>query len=41
MGLVGRGLPTKILINGVQSALFTVLWKLGQDLQHKKAAKQV
>jgi hypothetical protein len=36
MGLVFRGLPTKIMINGVQSAFFTVLWKLGQELQTER-----
>lgn len=40
-GLIGRGLPTKIMINGVQSAFFTVLWKLGQELQHESAAEEV
>ena len=28
MGLATRGLGTRVLINGVQSMLFTVLWKL-------------
>lgn len=40
LGLIGRGLPTKIMINGVQSAFFTVLWKLGQELQHNKNATE-
>ena len=31
LGLMGRGLKTKILANGCQSILFTVLWRLGQD----------
>jgi hypothetical protein len=39
-GLMFRGLPTKIMINGVQSAFFTVLWKLGQELQHDKNATE-
>jgi hypothetical protein len=30
-GLFGRGLQTKILSNGVQGILFSVLWNLGQD----------
>lgn len=41
MGLIGRGLPTKIMINGVQSAFFTVLWKLGQELNLESAAEEV
>lgn len=31
MGLFGRGLKTKILANGLQGLLFSVLWRLGQD----------
>lgn len=27
MGLFGRGLKTKIISNGIQGALFSVLWK--------------
>ena len=27
-GLLGRGLRTRLLINGLQSALFVVVWKL-------------
>jgi hypothetical protein len=30
-GLFGRGLGTKIGMNGVQSAVFTIAWKLGQN----------
>lgn len=30
-GLFGRGLKTKILSNGLQGIMFTVLWRLGQD----------
>lgn len=40
-GLLGRGLPTKIMINGVQSAVFTVLWKLGQELHNQDTAAKV
>lgn len=31
LGLFGRGLKTKILANGLQGLLFSVLWRLGQD----------
>ncbi len=30
-GLFGRGLKTKILSNGLQGLMFTVLWRMGQD----------
>ncbi|KAF8547054.1 mitochondrial carrier [Imleria badia] len=32
MGLFGRGLKTRILANGLQSIMFSVLWKLFMDL---------
>jgi hypothetical protein len=35
LGLFGRGLKTKILANGMQGMLFTVLWRLGQDAWNK------
>lgn len=35
LGLLGRGLKTKILANGLQGLLFTVLWRMGQDLWNK------
>ncbi len=31
-GLFLRGLKTKILANGMQGMLFSVLWRLGQDI---------
>jgi hypothetical protein len=31
-GLLGRGLPTRLLANGLQGLLFSVLWKLFSDL---------
>ncbi|EFN57148.1 hypothetical protein CHLNCDRAFT_30535 [Chlorella variabilis] len=31
IGLFGRGLKTKIVANGMQGLLFSVLWRLGQD----------
>jgi hypothetical protein len=31
LGLMGRGLKTKILSNGLQGLLFSVLWRIGQD----------
>eukprot|EP00180_Rhodochaete_pulchella_P001708 Plantae.Rhodophyta-Rhodochaete_pulchella.ctg2570.p1 GENE.Plantae.Rhodophyta-Rhodochaete_pulchella.ctg2570~~Plantae.Rhodophyta-Rhodochaete_pulchella.ctg2570.p1 ORF type:complete len:296 (+),score=39.32 Plantae.Rhodophyta-Rhodochaete_pulchella.ctg2570:1309-2196(+) len=34
-GLFLRGLGTKILSNGCQGLLFSVLWKLGQDILNK------
>lgn len=30
-GLLGRGLPTRILCNGLQGLLFSILWKLFLD----------
>jgi hypothetical protein len=36
LGLFGRGLTTRILCNGLQGLLFSVLWKLFQDLIEKK-----
>ena len=37
-GLFFRGLRTKILANGAQGCLFSVLWRLGQDaLDARKA----
>lgn len=30
MGLMGRGLGTKLVTNGIQGILFSVLWRLGQ-----------
>ncbi len=31
-GLLGRGLKTRILSNGLQGLLFSILWKLFLDL---------
>lgn len=31
MGLLGRGLATKILTNGIQGLMFSVAWKLAQE----------
>ena len=31
-GLFGRGLKTRILTNGLQSIMFSILWKLFLDL---------
>jgi hypothetical protein len=36
LGLMGRGLKTKILANGLQGLLFSVLWRLGQDVYNKR-----
>lgn len=35
-GLFGRGLKTRILANGLQSILFSILWKVFQDLIDKR-----
>ncbi len=37
-GLLIRGLGTKILANGLQGMMFTVLWRLGQDWWATKEA---
>ena len=37
MGLLGRGLKTKIITNGIQGLMFSVAWKLAQD-QYKVSA---
>ncbi|KDD75437.1 hypothetical protein H632_c685p1 [Helicosporidium sp. ATCC 50920] len=39
LGLMGRGLKTKILANGLQGLLFSVLWRIGQDYWNKMEAK--
>ena len=36
LGLMGRGLKTKIISNGMQGLMFSVLWRLGQDYYNKK-----
>lgn len=38
VSLFGRGLGTRVAINGIQSSLLTVLWKLGQDAYDGRAA---
>ncbi len=38
IGLLGRGLVTKIITNGIQGLMFSVLWKLAQD-EYKKKSK--
>lgn len=32
LGLFGRGLKTRIIANGLQGILFSILWKLFLDL---------
>lgn len=36
MGLFGRGLKTRIIANGMQGVMFSVLWKYFQELQEKQ-----
>ncbi|KAJ6465093.1 mitochondrial carrier domain-containing protein [Mycena vitilis] len=36
IGLFGRGLKTRILANGLQGLMFTVLWRYFQDLWNEK-----
>lgn len=36
LGLMGRGLKTKIIANGLQGLMFSVLWKYIDDLFFKK-----
>jgi len=38
-GLMGRGLQTKIISNGFQGMLFSVLWKYIDELLFKKDQK--
>jgi len=38
IGLFGRGLKTRILANGLQGLMFSVLWKLFMDLWREKTA---
>lgn len=38
LSLFGRGLGTRILANGLQGILFSVLWKVFQDLWNKKVS---
>lgn len=35
-GLLGRGLKTRLLTNGIQGLMFSVLWRLGQDYYNEK-----
>lgn len=35
IGLFGRGLKTKLISNGMQGLMFSVLWRLGQDYYNK------
>jgi len=38
LGLFGRGLKTKIISNGLQGLLFSVLWRIGQDYYNKQTS---
>lgn len=35
-GLFFRGLGTKLISNGIQGIMFSVLWRLGQDYYAKR-----
>ena len=35
LGLFGRGLKTKLISNGLQGLMFSVLWRIGQDYMAK------
>lgn len=39
-GLFLRGLKTKIVANGAQGILFSILWRLGQDAWGERLARQ-
>lgn len=36
LGLFGRGLGTRVLANGLQGLMFSVLWRFLQDAIEKK-----
>ncbi len=38
-GLLGRGLSTRIMTNGIQGLMFSVLWKVFEDLFSSKQNK--
>jgi len=38
LGLFGRGLKTRLIANGCQGVMFSVLWKLFMDLWNKKTS---
>lgn len=39
-GLLGRGLKTRLLTNGIQGLMFSVLWRLGQDYYDQHILKK-
>ena len=39
VGLFGRGLTTKLISNGIQGAMFSVLWKTIEPMLFPKDAK--
>lgn len=41
MGLLGRGLKTRLLTNAIQGTMFSVCWRLGQDYWNKKDDKEL
>lgn len=40
VGLFGRGLQTKIISNGLQGLMFSVLWRMGQDAWAKREKEE-
>ncbi len=40
MGLLGRGLKTRLLTNAIQGTMFSVCWRLGQDYWDKKKKEE-
>lgn len=40
LGLMGRGLKTRLLTNGMQGLMFAVMWKLIEDSYFKKDDKK-
>ena len=40
VGLFGRGLQTRILANGLQGLLFSVLWKAFEDAWKAREARE-
>lgn len=41
MGLLGRGLKTRLITNGIQGLMFSVLWKYFMELQDSRREKKL